>query len=35
VRALECALSSFTSSFVYSLRLLVVFFATSRSPEWL
>src|ERR1700731_2729725 len=24
VRALECALSSFTSSFVYSLRLLVV-----------
>ena len=28
VRALECALSSLTSSFVYSLRLLFVFFAT-------
>jgi hypothetical protein len=33
VRALECAFSSFTSSFVYSLRLLLVFFATSCSPE--
>ena len=28
VRALECALSSFTSSFVYSLRLPFIFFAT-------
>jgi hypothetical protein len=28
VRALECALSSLTSSLVYSLRLLFVFFAT-------
>jgi hypothetical protein len=27
VRDLECALSSLTSSFVYSLRLLVAFFA--------
>jgi len=31
VRALECALSSFTSSFVYSLRLFFVFLATRCS----